>query len=121
MEEDDLRDTNPEIVESIDNIFKAVHRDHEHNPKTTFFIVDDKPPIIEVFGSRTERIDLLKLYIDDDGDAASPGNILDEETLAEIKKLEDVWKDVDPEEHSYIKKEMEKKIAEDKKRKRLNT
>ena len=121
MEEDDLRDTNPEIVESIDNIFKAVHRDHEHNPKTTFFIVDDKPPIIEVFGSRTERIDLLKLYIDEDGGAAAPGNILDEETLEEIKKLEEVWKDVDPEEHSYIKKEMEKKIAEDKRRNRLNT
>ena len=121
IEEDDLRDTNAEIIESIDNIFKAVHREHEHNPKTTFFITDDKPAIIEVFGSRTERIELLKLYIDADGGAQDPGNILDEETLKEMEKLQEVWKDVDPEEHSLIKKEMDKKTAEDKRLGRLNT
>ena len=63
IEEDDLRDTDAEIIESIDNIFKAVHREHEHNPKTTFFITDDKPAIIEVFGDRHERIQILKLYM----------------------------------------------------------
>ena len=109
-----------EIIESIDNIFKAVHREHEHNPKTTFFITDDKPAIIEVFGNRHERIQLLKLYIDAEGDAQDTGNILDEETLTEMKKLQEVWKDVDPEEDSLIKKEMEKKIEEDKRNVRLN-
>jgi len=121
IEEDDLRDTDAEIIESIDNIFKAVHREHEHNPKTTFFITDDKPAIIEVFGSRTERIELLKLYIDADGGAQDPGNILDEETLKEMEKLQEVWKDVDPEEHSLIKKEMERKVKEDKRLDRLNS
>ena len=120
IEEDDLRDTDAEIIESIDNIFKAVHREHEHNPKTTFFITDDKPAIIEVFGSRTERIELLKLYIDAEGDAQDPGNILDEETLKEMEKLQEVWKDVDPEEHSLIKKEMESKVKEEKRLDRLN-
>ena len=120
VEEDDLRDTDAEIIESIDNIFKAVHREHEHNPKTTFFITDDKPAIIEVFGSRHERIQLLKLYIDAEGDAQDTGNILDEETLAEMKKLQEVWKDVDPEENSLIKKQIEKKIKEDKRKERLN-
>ena len=37
-----------------------------------------------------------------------------------MKKLQDVWKDVDPEENSLIKKEMERKIAEDKRKTRLN-
>ena len=120
IEEDDLRDTDAEIIESIDNIFKAVHREHENNPKTTFFITDDKPAIIEVFGNRNERIQLLKLYIDAEGDAHETGNILDEETLEEMKKLQEVWKDVDPEETSLIKKEMERKIAEDKRKARLN-
>jgi predicted ATPase len=120
LEEDDLRETNPKTIEEIDNIFKAVHRDHEENPKTTFFIVDDKPAIIEVFGSRTERIEILKLYIDPSGEASAPGNILDEETLQEIKKLEDVWKDVDPEEDSVLKKKLQDKIAKDKKQNRLN-
>ena len=61
-----------------------------------------------MFGSRRERIEILKLYIDKAGDAHEPGNIIDPETLKEMEKLEEVWKDVDPEEHSVIKKEMEK-------------
>ena len=114
--EDGIRDTSQQIIEEVDNIFKAVHRDHEHNPKTNIFVVDDKPPIIEVFGDRRERIEILKLYIDAEGDAMSPGNIIDETMLEQIKKLEDTWKDVDPEEHSLIKKEMEKQRDD-----RLNT
>ena len=38
----------------------------------------------------------------------------------EMKKLEEVWKDVDPEENSLIKKELQKKIDEDKDKARLN-
>ena len=106
--EDGIRDTSQQIIEEIDNIFKAVHRDHEENPKTNIFIVDDKPPIIEVFGNRRERIEILKLYIDAEGDAMSPGNLIDEKTLESIKKLEESWSDVDPEEGSVLKKEIEK-------------
>ena len=46
----------------------------------------------------------------------TPGEIIDETMLEQIKKLEDVWKDVDPEEHSVIKKELEKQQSD-----RLNT
>ena len=46
--EDGVRDTNQQVIEEIDYIFKAVHRDHEHNPKTNIFVVDDKPAIIEL-------------------------------------------------------------------------
>ena len=106
--EDGVRDTDQKIIEEIDYIFKAVHRDHEHNPKTNIFVVDDKPPIIEVFGDRRERIEILKLYIDAEGDAMEPGNILDETTLEQIEKLNEVWKDVDPEENSHVKKELER-------------
>ena len=37
-----------------------------------------------------------------------------------MKKLQEVWKDVDPEEHSLIKKEMESKVKEEKRLDRLN-
>ena len=107
--EDGVRDTDQRVI-------KAVHRDHEKNPKTNLFVVDDKPPIIEVFGTRRERIEIIKLYIDAEGDAMTPGEIIDETMLEQIKKLEDVWKDVDPEEHSVIKKELEKQQSD-----RLNT
>jgi len=106
VEEDGMRDT--KIIGEIDNLFKAIHRDHEQNPKTTFFVSDDKPAIIEVFGSRRERIEIIKLYLDGEGDYVEPGNIIDEETLEEFEKLKEVWKDVDPEEHSYVKKELER-------------
>ena len=74
-----------------------------------------------VFGNRQERIELIKLYIDSEGDAHEPGNIIDEETLQEMEKLKDVWENVDPEEHSVLKKEIEKQIAKDKAKNRLNT
>lgn len=106
--EDGMRDTSSDIIEEIDHIFKAVHRDHEHNPKTNLFVVDDKPPIIEVFGDRRERIEILKLYIDAEGDAMSPGNIIDETMLEQIEKLENAWKDVDPEEGSVLQREVKK-------------
>ena len=38
-----------------------------------------------------------------------------------MEKLQEVWKDVDPEEHSLIKKEMERKVKEDKRLDRLNS
>jgi hypothetical protein len=110
IEEDGVRDT--KIIEEVDYLFKAVHRDYQNNPKTTLFVHDDKPAIIEVFGDRRERIEILKLYIDAEGDAQSPGNIIDPELMEDIKKLEGVWKDVDPEEHSYVKKEMNKQIED---------
>ena len=85
-----------------------MHRDHMQNEKTVFFVVDDKPAIIEVFGNRRERIELIKLYVDGEGDIVEPGNILDEETLKDMEELQGSWKDVDPEEYSYVKKEVEK-------------
>ena len=114
--EDETRDTEQHIIEEIDYIFKAVHRDHEHNPKTNLFVADDKPPIIEVFGNRRERVEIIKLYIDAEGDAMTPGNLIDEDTLESIEALDDIWKDVDPEENSFIKKEIEKQ-----RKARLNT
>ena len=87
LEEDDLRDTDEEYIKEIDNIFKAVHRDYMNNPRSTFFVEDDRPGIIEIFGNRKERIDLIKLYLDNDGDFIEPGNIITEEELREMEKI----------------------------------
>ena len=116
--EDGVRDTNQQVIEEIDYIFKAVHRDHEHNPKTNIFVVDDKPAIIEVLGDRRERIEIIKLYIDAEGDALQPGNLIDDDTLESMEKMNELWDKVDPEEGSVLKKEIEKYKD---KHKRLNT
>lgn len=90
--EGDLRDTNKEYIEEIDNIFKAVHRDYMNNQKSTFFVEDDRPAIIEVFGNRRERIELIKLYLDNDGDYIEPGNIISPEELDEMEKMKKAFR-----------------------------
>jgi len=90
--EGDLRDTNKEYIEEIDNIFKAVHRDYMNNQKSTFFVEDDRPAIIEVFGNRKERIELIRLYLDNDGDYIEPGNIISPEELDEMEKMKKAFR-----------------------------
>ena len=85
--EDDLRDTDKQYIEEIDNIFKAVQRDFQNNPKSNFFIEDDGPGIIEVFGNRRERIEIMKLYMDVDGDFIEPQGIITPEELREMEKM----------------------------------
>ncbi len=41
---------------------------HEHPQDNPFFPRDDSPALIEVFGSKEERIQMIKLYIDAEGD-----------------------------------------------------
>lgn len=92
LEEGDLRDTNKEYIKEIDNIFKAVHRDYMNNQKSTFFVEDDRPAIIEVFGNRKERIELIKLYLDNDGDFIEPGNIITPEEIEEMEKMKKAFR-----------------------------
>lgn len=92
LEEGDLRDTNKKYIEEIDNIFKAVHRDYMNNQKSTFFVEDDRPAIIEVFGNRKERIELIKLYLDNDGDFIEPGNIITPEEIEEMEKMKKAFR-----------------------------
>jgi len=90
--EDDLRDTNKQYIEEIDNIFKAVHRDYSNNPKSTFFVEEDRPAIIEVFGNRKERIELINLYLDNDGDFIEPGEIITPEEIREMEKMKKAFR-----------------------------
>ena len=71
-----------------------------------------------MFGGRRERIEIIKLYIDAEGDALQPGNLIDEDTLENMEKMNELWENIDPEEGSILKKEIEKYKD---KHKRLNT
>lgn len=90
--EDDLRETNKEYITEVDNIFKAVHRDYTNNPKSTFFVEDDRPGIIEVFGNRKERIEIMKLYLDNDGDFIDPQGIISPEEMQEMEKMKKAFR-----------------------------
>ena len=84
-----LTDENYRI--EIDNIFKAFKRDWDVNPESKFFDPRDKPAIIEIFGEPLERIEIVKLYLDVDGDPigreGSMDNIVTPEMLAEVEGL----------------------------------
>ena len=90
-----------------------MHREYMNNDASVFFVKDDKPGIIEVFGNRRERIQIIKLYLDGDGDLTAGGSLIDEDMLSDMKALSGVWNDVDPTEHSHLQKAIEEQIKKD--------
>ena len=66
---DDMREVDPIYIKEIDNIFKMIGAQHiENNGRNPFFPKDDAPGWIEVFGNRQTRIEMIKQYLDVDGD-----------------------------------------------------
>jgi predicted ATPase len=63
---DDLRDTDPQYREEVDNIFKVFQQSY-HQEDGRIFPQGDAPPIIEIFGNQEQRIELTKLYITPEG------------------------------------------------------
>lgn len=88
--EDNIRETDKKYIKEIDTIFKTMNQ-YYYEDVGPFFPKDDKPAIIEVFGDRAERIEMIKLYIDDDGDSIGEGNIIDPQ---EITDLEEQFKNI---------------------------
>ena len=69
IEDNGDRETDEQYIKEIDSFFKVLQRHyHEHPQENPFFPKDDSPALIEVFGTRQERIQMIKLYLDIDGD-----------------------------------------------------
>jgi len=82
--DDGTRETDPQYIREIDNVFKALLQ-YYYQDTGPFFVHDDKPAIIEVFGDRLARLEIIKLYLDTDGDPIGEQGILDP---GEISMLE---------------------------------
>mgnify|MGYP006426031471 CR=1 FL=1 len=76
IEEDGVRNADPVYIQEIDNIFKTLLQ-YYYQDVGPFFVKDDKPAIIEVFGDPLERIEMVKLYLDVDGDPIGEQGIID--------------------------------------------
>jgi hypothetical protein len=63
---DELRDIDPVYQREIDQLFKGLKTKREENDDI-FFVKNDAPMIIEVFGSREARVEICKLYLDEEG------------------------------------------------------
>lgn len=69
IEDDGMRESDPIYIKEIDIIFKAMNIQYRLGlGKTPFFPAEDCPAIIEIFGNRRERIELIKMYIDQKGE-----------------------------------------------------
>lgn len=89
------REIDKTYIEEIDNIFKAISYQLTKFNKSPFFPENDFPPIIEIFGSPEERVEMLKLYIDDNGDLISENeSVLDIENLKDMQQLVDAQKKI---------------------------
>tara|TARA_B100001123_G_scaffold379170_1_gene447861 strand:+ start:1282 stop:1992 length:711 start_codon:yes stop_codon:yes gene_type:complete len=84
IEDDGVREIDHEYIIEIDNLFKAMYQQWL-DPNSPFFPVDDKPAIIEIFGTREQRIHMMKLYIDPD-----TGKAIDEEGILDVNEMERV-------------------------------
>ena len=66
---DGMREADEEYIKEIDNIFKVILHSHHIKPGSTPFLPSyDCPAVIEIFGSREERIQMIRQYLDKDGD-----------------------------------------------------
>ena len=84
----EFKGSTEEAVErtEIDNIYKQIHHQWMTNPNCSVFEPRDKPAIIEMFGTRHERIALTRMYLNDKGQPIDATPTL--EQLSEVKDME---------------------------------
>tara|TARA_A100000171_G_C2134235_1_gene148941 strand:- start:1978 stop:2739 length:762 start_codon:yes stop_codon:yes gene_type:complete len=91
IEDNGLRETDKQYIKEIDSFFKVLQRHyHEHPQDNPFFPREDSPALIEVFGSKEERMNMIKLYIDAEGDLIGgdgSSDIFNPENLDVMEKL----------------------------------
>jgi predicted ATPase len=71
VESDDLRETNEDYIHEIDHLFKAISKSY-YQATSPFFVKDDRPALIEIFGAPKERIMMTSMYLNE------TGNVYDE-------------------------------------------
>lgn len=82
------RNINEVFIKEIDNIFKAISHSYAKTGASPFFPPEDRPPIIEIFGDREQRIAMMQLYIDVTGDIISDEkSVLSNDNIDIMEKL----------------------------------
>ena len=103
IQEKENRETDKTFIKEIDNIFKVLQRSY-HTGKSPFFPKDDSPAIIEIFGTPEERIKMIELYLDKNGDLyGDEHSVLNPENLDMMEALIKAQKKAKDEEDEEIK------------------
>lgn len=89
------RNIDETYIKEIDNIFKAISYNYTKTGESPFFPKEDRPPIIEVFGGRDERITMIELYVNAQGDAVvDEPSVLSNENIELMESLLNDQRDV---------------------------
>lgn len=80
------RETDKYYIQEIDHVLKSLYAQWREDTDV-FFPKEDSPAVIEVFGSPLERIAMIKMYLDNDGDAIGEQGIINPTELAELQKM----------------------------------
>lgn len=105
IQSDGVRDVDPKYIKEVDAIFELMYEDYVKNDENTFLLFpkDNMPALIELYGSREQRIAQIADYVDPFGevvDTPPQDSVLSEEQLkkmeafVEMQKqmaLEDKW------------------------------
>lgn len=87
IEEKENRETDNTFIKEVDNIFKVLQRAY-HTGASPFFPKDDSPAIIEIFGTPEERIKMIELYLDKNGELyGDEHSVLNPENLDMMEAL----------------------------------
>jgi predicted ATPase len=85
-ENNSVREIDPTYVSETDNIFRAIHNQYQTSGASPFFPPNDSPVLIELKGNLDERLNLVSMYVNEDG------NMYGEEqslvNMDEIAKME---------------------------------
>jgi hypothetical protein len=82
------REIDEAYIKEIDNIFKAISYNLMSKGVCPFMTKEDRPPMIEVFGTPEERIEIIKLYISKDGNVIdNDSSVLNSENLNQMETL----------------------------------
>jgi len=93
IKENGTRETDEVYVKEIDSLFKSLTMQYTHGlGKTPFFPAEDCPGIIEILGTPFERIQMIKWYLNAEGeliggDPTAPDNLFNPENLEAMAEL----------------------------------
>lgn len=111
IEDDGFRETDKQYIKEIDNFFKVLQRHYTENPQDNpFFPRDDSPALIEVFGTREERIKMIELYLDAEGDLIGGDGSSDIFNPENLDLMEDLLRtqNIAKKDEEELKKQLEK-------------
>lgn len=86
---EDKGDLTEEYAIEIDNIFKSLYKEWSKR-ESPYVDFEDKPHVLEIFGTPEERIEMVKLYIDVAGDAYGEGNIIAPDELEGLHNMSEL-------------------------------